>query len=98
MSHPVEGTLVAVTPILATISVDYVPIVVALIAGAVPLTGVILSHRRAGRKIEQIHVLVNSRLTQALNEISDLKKTLEAKDHVLAEQREAIQKLPSGLD
>lgn len=92
----VEGALVLSAPMVAAVSVDYVPIVVALIAGVVPLTAVILSHRRAGKKIEQIHVLVNSRLTQALNEISDLKRTLEAKDAVLAEQREEIGRSPAA--
>jgi hypothetical protein len=68
----------------------FVPIVVALIAGVAPLTAVIVTARTSKKRVAEIHVLVNSRLTQALNEIADLKKMLDAKDKVLAEQREEI--------
>jgi hypothetical protein len=64
----------------------YVPIITALIAGIVPLTAVVLSYRRQAVKMEEIHVLVNSRLTEALTEISSLKATLERKDAVIADQ------------
>jgi len=68
----------------------FVPIVVALIAGISPLTAVVVTARTSKKRVAEIHVLVNSRLTQALNEIADLKKMLDAKDKVLAEQREEI--------
>jgi len=90
MIGSIENVLVSSTPMIAAVSVDYVPIVVALVAGVAPLTAVILSHRKQSKAVAEVHVLVNSRLTQALNEISDLKRTLDAKDQVLAEQRATI--------
>jgi uncharacterized membrane protein len=42
----------------------------------IPTLFVIASYMLARRKIEQIHVLVNSRLSDALKEITSLKKLL----------------------
>jgi hypothetical protein len=43
---------------------------------AVPTIAVLMSYWAARRKIEQIHILVNSRLSDALSEIRSLKKEL----------------------
>jgi len=76
---------------LASLSEGSVAILgAALIAAVAPTLAVYFSHRRAATRIEQIHVLVNSRLTQALAEINSLKATLDKKDIVLAEQRAVI--------
>ena len=64
----------------------YVPIITAVIAGIVPMTAVVMSYRKQSTKMEEIHVLVNSRLTEALDEIASLKVTMERKDAVIAEQ------------
>ena len=87
MNHPfLAGVIAALAPLTGVLAADYVPVWAALVAGLVPLAGVYWSHRRAGRKIEQIHVLVNSRLTEALDEIASLKATLDRKDAVIADQ------------
>ena len=81
----------ATAPPLTILAADYTPVWVAVIAGCPALVAVILSHRRAGKKMEQIHVLVNSRLTEALDEISALKGTLVRKDLVIADQADAAE-------
>jgi len=78
--------MAAMQTVAITFELGVVPIVVALIAGVAPMTAVIISSRKSGRKMEEIHVLVNSRLTQALEEIESLKVTLSAKEAVLAEK------------
>jgi len=72
--------------IAVSFELGYVPIITALIAGVVPMSAVILSYRKQSGKMEEIHVLVNSRLTEALEEIASLKVTLERKDAVIADQ------------
>jgi hypothetical protein len=91
--HPVAlGLAVTTLPagamqvVAVSFELGYVPIITALIAGIVPLTAVILSYRKQATKMQEIHVLVNSRLTEALDEISSLKATLERKDAVIADQ------------
>ena len=87
MTHEnVAAASAAAAPAFAVLAADYVPIAVAAVAGVPALVAVMLSHRRAGRKIEEIHVLVNSRLSEALEEISTLKTTLDRKDAVIADQ------------
>jgi hypothetical protein len=39
---------------------------------------------------EEIHVLVNSRLTEALDEIASLKSRIDAKDKVIADQSKTL--------
>jgi hypothetical protein len=55
----------------------YVPITVALF-GLIGILGsaLIVNSRRQKRQLDQIHILVNSRLTAALGEIADLKASL----------------------
>jgi hypothetical protein len=72
--------------IAVSFELGYVPIITAVIAGIVPMSAVVLSYRKQSTKMEEIHVLVNSRLTEALDEISSLKATMERKDAVIAEQ------------
>lgn len=62
----------------------------ALVFGAVTFGVIYFSFRKQTAKLDTIHTLVNSRLSQALDEISDLKETLLAKDIVLAQQREQL--------
>ena len=91
--HPVAlGLVVTALPasamqvVAVSFELGYVPIITALIAGIVPLTAVVLSYRKQSTKMQEIHVLVNSRLTEALDEIASLKVTLERKDAVIADQ------------
>ena len=93
IQHPVAlGALLAALPagvmqvIAVSFELGYVPIITAVIAGIVPMSAVVLSYRKQSTKMEEIHVLVNSRLTEALDEISSLKATMERKDAVIAEQ------------
>ena len=76
----------AVPPLTVLATADFIPVAVAAVAGIPALLAVFLSHRVAGKKIEQVHVLVNSRLTEALDEIASLKITLDRKDAVIADQ------------
>lgn len=48
-------------------------------------------HRETKARQEEIHVLVNSRLTEALDEIVALKNRLDSKDKVISDQ-EAVAK------
>ena len=87
MTHDISAFVSAAPPSLAVLATtDFIPIAVAAVAGLPALLAVILSHRQAGKKIEQVHVLVNSRLSEALDEIASLKVTLDRKDAVIADQ------------
>jgi hypothetical protein len=51
-------------------------IAIALIAAAAPVGAVVVTARKSARKVQEIHVLVNSRLSEALDEIDALKRDL----------------------
>lgn len=60
-----------------------VELIAAFAAGIVSIItaiGVIISSKNS-KKLDEVHVLVNSRLTIALEEISQLKKSLHIKDN-----------------
>jgi len=83
-----NDALALTVPLTVVVAADLTPLMVGGMAGAVSLGGIYLSHRLASKKIAEIHVLVNSRLTEALNEISDLKTIVARKDSVIQEQAE----------
>ena len=49
----------------------------ACIAAAAPIFAVVVAHRRGQAKLQEVHVLVNNRLDEALLEIEELKKERE---------------------
>ena len=53
------------------------PLTVALIAAVAPILAVIVAHRRGQAKLQEVHVLVNNRLDEALLEIEELKQERE---------------------
>lgn len=55
-------------------------IMAAIIAAVPPTLAVWVSHKKQAKEIEKVHVLVNSRLTTALEEIALLKTTLSKRD------------------
>ena len=66
---------------------------VALVASTAPMLTVLLTYRKQKGRLEaqdervaEIHVLVNSRLSQALDEIDTLKATVQRKEDVIAER------------
>jgi len=81
--------LVSMQTLAVTFEQGIVPLIVAVIAGVAPLSAVVLTYRRQATKMSEIHVLVNSRLTEALDEIQALKGTLVRKDTVIADQAQA---------
>jgi hypothetical protein len=54
------------------------PLWIAMIAAAPPTLAVVLVRREQGKKLDEIHVLVNSRLATALDEIAALKSAISA--------------------
>lgn len=50
---------------------------IAIVASSVTAVGCTILGAFLGRKLNQIHVLVNSRLSEALEEIASLKKQIE---------------------
>ena len=60
---------------------EVLAVITPVVIGAV---GIYLKVLRKGQ--QEIHVLVNARLTEALSEIESLKRRLDAKDNVIAEQ------------
>lgn len=81
--------IVLAAPSLVLISKDYMPLYAALATSIVPLLAIVLAYRRSGKKLQEIHILVNSRLDEALTEIVSLKKMLDRKDAVIATQEAA---------
>ncbi len=69
------------------------PALLAFLAAAAaliaPTAAVIVAHFITKRRLTQIHVLVNSRLTEALKEIQDLKITLSRERDSAARAAEA---------
>jgi hypothetical protein len=55
-------------------------VVIALIAAVPPTLAVLLSHVKANKKLDGIHVLVNSRLSTALEELAVLKQSILEKE------------------
>ena len=53
------------------------PYLIAAIAAFAPCMAVILGFIHTRKKVEEIHVLVNARLDEALNEIETLKSRYE---------------------
>lgn len=52
-------------------------VIIALAAAVPPTVAVILAAKHANRKLDHIHVLVNSRLATALEEIAVLKQSIQ---------------------
>jgi hypothetical protein len=86
----------AMQVVAVTYELGVVPIIVAVIAGIAPLTAVFLSYRKQAVKMQEIHVLVNSRLTEALDEIASLKRTLDRKDAVIGEQASLAKRIAAS--
>jgi hypothetical protein len=68
-------------------------VIAASIAAIAPMCMIYLTFRKNAKGIQEntkslaeIHVLVNSRLTEALDEIASLKNRIDAKDAVIADQ------------
>ena len=66
---------------------DLIPILPSLITALVPVLATVLAFLLQRRKIQQIHVLVNSRLTAALDEITKLRETLSPKAQAESQAR-----------
>lgn len=56
------------------------PLVVAIIAAFAPTLAVLVGYLSTRRRVEQVHVLVNARLTEALNRIEELEARYEPKE------------------
>jgi len=53
------------------------PIIVAVIVSLPPTAAVIISARKNAKKVEEIHLLVNSRLATALEELEEVRTALQ---------------------
>lgn len=50
--------------------------VLTLLTSVIVLTSSVLAARKSGRKVEEIHVLVNQRLTDVMDRVAQLKEAL----------------------
>lgn len=70
--------LLTTDPVVAVALIAAIGLIVAAFVAAVPPTlATLFARRETKRELGQIHVLVNSRLTEALNEIEKLREYID---------------------
>lgn len=63
------------------LTINFIAVLVAIVVGVISiLEAVHRATKGQNQKLQQIHVLVNSRLTEALEEVARLKKALGLED------------------